>query len=86
MFYKIYVADIIIGISFMQEHTSLTIDFGGTKPNLSVCGLTSAKINPPSLFGNLTTDCQPIRTKSRRFNQTEQRFITEEISKLLWKE
>ena len=33
--------DIIISISFMQEHTSLTIDFGGTKPNLSVCGLTS---------------------------------------------
>ena len=55
----------------MQELTSLTIDFGGTKPNLWSYHCK-----------NQSTDCQPIRTKSRRFNRTEQRFITEEISKL----
>ena len=54
--------------------------FGESHPPIELCGVTSAS---PSLFGNLTTGCHPIVTKSRRFNNADKRFIQHEVEKLL---
>ena len=59
----------------MQELTSLTIDFGGTKPNLWSYHCK-----------NQSTDCQPIRTKSRRFNRTEQSSLLKRLANYHWRE
>ena len=72
---------VIMGLSFMKQHNSFIIKFGGSKSDISVCGLASAKIEPP-LFTNLTKECKPIATKSRRFNNTDKKFIETEIHKL----
>ena len=39
-------------------------------------------VNPPNLFKNLTTDCKPIATKSRRFSATDSKFIKSEVDRL----
>ena len=46
---------IIMGLSFMKMHNSFTILFGGSKSDITVCGLASANIDPPALFTNLTS-------------------------------
>ena len=57
--------------------------FKGEKPTFSVCGLTAAKVEPPALFENLTPDCRPVATKSRRFTKPEELFIDSEVQRLL---
>ena len=73
---------VIMGLSFMIQQNSFTIKFGGSKSDISVYGLASAKIVPPSLFTNLTKECKPIATKLRTFNNTDKKFIETEIHKL----
>ena len=75
--------DIILGHDFLKNHASLEIPFGGTRPPLNLCGLMAAKISPPSLFSNLTSDCQPIAIKSRRYSESDKKFIDTETRKLL---
>ena len=76
-------ADVIIGQSFMKEHSSITLTFGGDLPPLSICALGPSSISPPTLFTNLSNDCHPIATPSRRFSQVDRQFIDSEIQKLL---
>ena len=77
------VADIILGLDFLKNHSSVTFQYGGKLPPL-VCGsLGEMKINPIKLFPNLTPDVHPIRTKSRRFSQPDRQFISSEISRML---
>ena len=62
--------DIILGQNFQKLHKSLTIDMGGTKPDLIIlntshCALSTATIDNISLFTNLLPECKPIATKSR---------------------
>ena len=58
--------DIILGHSFLCEHSSVEIPFGGPLPPLTVCRLTAIKNIPyPSLFTNSTPDCRPKAVKSR---------------------
>ena len=40
-------------------------------------------IEPPEPFANLTTDCHPIATKSRRYSQEDSAFIDKEVKRLL---
>ena len=61
-------ADIILGQAFMKQHSNITIPFGGILPPLSVCSLKKSQISPATLFANLSKDCRPIATKSRRFS------------------
>ena len=60
-------ADIILGQAFMELHSSITLSFGGELPPLSICSLACSNISPPTLFANLSDECHPIKTSSRRF-------------------
>ena len=76
--------DVILGHSFLCEHSSVEIPFGGPLPPLTVCRLTTIKNIPyPSLFTNLTPDCRPIAVKSRRHSIPDTKFIQSEISRML---
>ena len=68
--------DVILGHSFLCEHSSVEIPFGGPLPHLTVCRLTTIiNIPYPSLFTNLTPDCRPIAVKSRRQSIPDTKFI-----------
>ena len=55
-----------LGLDFQSQHESVVFHYGGSEPILSVCGFSTLHIEPPEPFANLTTDCHPIATKSRR--------------------
>ena len=40
-------------------------------------------MDPPEPFANLTPDCYPIATKSRRYSQEDLLFIDSEVERLL---
>ena len=75
--------DIILGLDFQTQHDSVKFRFGGTKPEIEVCGLTTLNVEPPELFPNLPSDCKPIATKSRRYSTPDKQFIEKETRKLL---
>ena len=75
--------DLILGIDFQQQHESITFQFGGDKPNLNICNLATLNTNPPLLFENLPENCKPIATKSRRYSETDKKFIDSEIQRML---
>ena len=82
-------SDIILGQDFQKQHKSVIFEFGGTKPELiiptftPVCAFSAASIEEPSLFTNPIPGCKPIASKSRRFSKEDQKFIQQEITKLL---
>ncbi|XP_059838259.1 uncharacterized protein LOC132400840 [Hypanus sabinus] len=47
------------------------------------CSLSTLKIPPPPLFANLTPDCKPVATKSRRYSAGDRAFIQSEVRRLL---
>ena len=60
-------SDIILGHDFQKEHKRVTIEFGGSKPELiipnsaSVCAVSAATIDEPSLFSQfLTASLSPV--------------------------
>ena len=86
-------ASIILGIDFLAKHNQVTINYGGEGPPLVAgtdgeaspfsASLGALKVEPPLLFHNLTADCHPIRTKSRRFSIQDRLFIKAEVKRLL---
>ena len=76
-------SDLILGLDFQSQRDSVTFKYGGTKPPLSVCSLTTLNIEPPSPFENLTVDCHAIATKSRRYSKDDLNFIGDEVERLL---
>lgn len=76
-------APVLLGHDFLMAYDSITVKFGGKKPNLELCSLIPAVVEAPSLFGNLKTECRPIQTKSRRRSKEEATFIRAEVSRLL---
>ena len=82
-------SDIILGHDFQKEHERVTIEFGGSKPELiipnsePVCAVSAATIDEPSLFSNLLPDCKPIASKSRRFSKDDQDFTQQKVFTLL---
>lgn len=63
---KNFCSDAIIGHDTLQSHSLVDIVFQGRRPALKICSLAIAKVPPVSLFANLTPDCAPIATKSRK--------------------
>ena len=61
--------------TFQKEHESVVFKFGGPLPPLEVCGLSTSNVDPPAPFQNLTSDCHPIATRSRRYTKPDQLFI-----------
>jgi len=75
--------DIILGNDFLSQHNSLILEYGGSEPDLRVCGLSSMNLTPPILFPNLTSDCKPVADKSRRYSDNDRKFISNEIQRML---
>ena len=75
--------DIILGTDFQEQHKSIVIEYGGSKPTLTFCALTTLNVELPMLFANLSEDCRPIATKSRKFSKPDQQFIDSETCRLL---
>jgi hypothetical protein len=76
-------APVLLGHDFLRRHAAISLEFGGELPSLNVCGLAVASIEPPPLFSNLTSDCHPIQTRSRRHNESDQKFIDAEVERML---
>ena len=76
-------ADLILGIDFQSRHSRVTFKYGGPEPPLSVCGLSTLNMQPPSPFLHLTPDCHPVATKSRRYSKEDSDFIAKEVERLL---
>ena len=73
-------ADIIIGLDILSEYSSITLAFGGNKePAVLSCAAT---VEPPLLFGDLDPSCKPIKVKSRRYTDSDKKFIKSEIDRL----
>ena len=81
--------DVILGEPFLKLHKALHVEFSGTEPALELaadmsCALACAmRIPPARLFSNLSSDCQPVATRSRKFNASDKKFIEDEVQKLL---
>ena len=67
--------DVILGHGFRKQHTSVEIPFGVAKPPLTVCGLATVTVSPPSLFANVTSNCKPIAVKFRCYTSADTKFI-----------
>ena len=81
------VSDVILGLDFQEQHAKVTFLHKGHLPPLEVCGSTEAgfsalKTEPPELFANLTSDCHPVREKSRRYSKDDRNFIANEVRRL----
>ena len=76
-------ANLTQGLDFQSQHESVVFHYGGSEPTLSVCGFSTLHIEPPEPFANLTTDCHPIATKSRRYSQEDSAFIDKEVKRLI---
>ena len=75
-------ADVILGHDVLNQHASVEIPFGGSRPSLTVCGLATMAVPLPTLFGNLTTDCRPVAVKSRRYTAPDTKFIESEVRRM----
>ena len=77
-------ADLILGLVFQTQHQSVTLNYGGKEAPLNlVCRLSSLNVKPSELFVNLTADCHPIASKSRRYSFADRQFIEKETKRLL---
>ncbi|XP_054259721.1 uncharacterized protein LOC128984427 [Macrosteles quadrilineatus] len=76
-------SDIIIGHDILKRHSSLQVQFGGKESPLNICSVALANVEPVELFRNLSPDCKPIATKSRRHSAIDEQFIESEIQLLL---
>lgn len=54
---------------------------GGSESPLAICGFSKLNIDPPEPFANLTADCHPTASKSRRYSQKDCAFIDEEVKR-----
>ena len=75
--------DLILGFDFQSRHDSVVFKHGGPNPSLSICGVSTLNTDPPQLFANLTDDCHPIATKSRKYCRDDLAFINSEVKRLL---
>ncbi|GCB74333.1 hypothetical protein scyTo_0003422 [Scyliorhinus torazame] len=79
----LYVLPLLLGLDFQCNLQSLTLKFSGPLPPLTVCSLATLKVDPPSLFANLTPDCTPVTTRSRRSGAQDRIFIRSKVQRLL---
>lgn len=75
--------DFLIGHDLLKNHSYVEINFNGVRRPLKICSVAIAQVPPVSLFANLTPDCRPIITKSRRQTEEDTRFMATEVNKLL---
>ena len=76
------VAPVILGGDFMAFYKSVTFEFDGDLPGVTLATLTPMKMEPVKLY-NISPEVTPVATKSRRFSSRDQKFIRQEVKKLL---
>ena len=80
-------ADLILGEDFMKMHRRVVFELNEKGKDVvifrPVCGVATANIPPMRLLKNLDPGVKPIATKSKRFNEEDQKFIQSQIKKLL---
>ena len=79
-------ADLILGLDFQSQHESITFQYGGNKPPLSICSFSTLNMDAAEPFANLTQNCHPIASKSRRYSKDDLEFIEIEVERLLKEE
>jgi hypothetical protein len=78
----------------MNNHKDVTFKFDGELPPLVLSHVAATTTTPSSnaarpeklimnVDQSLTSDCHPIRIKSRKFNRDDERFIQQNIDSLL---
>ena len=80
-------ADVIWGQNFLKQLKEIVFQLGGHQEKMIVgsndqCGVTVSTVETPHVFHNMLPTCQPITTKSRKFNHKDKLFIKEEVRKL----
>lgn len=73
----------MIGHDILEDHSSVEFNFNGSRTPLKIRSVATAQVPPVSLFSNLTPDCRPIITRSRRQSEEDKKFIAAEVNKLL---
>ena len=68
-------SEVLNGLDILQQHKSLNLHLGGSKPTLSIFALPKLSVPPPSPFANLTPDIKPISTKYRKYSSSDRTFI-----------
>ena len=82
-------SDVILGLPFLKCHREVSFVMNGPTAPLKIynqntyLSVAVAKVSPPTLFEFLTEDCKPVATKSRRYCEDDQKFISQEIKRLL---
>ena len=76
-------ANLILGRDFLSRHESVTMKFGGKQPPLVLGALGTLNIEPPPLFPHLHPSIKPIADKSRKYSIDDQKFIDQEVKRLL---
>ena len=75
--------NLILGLDFLSQHESITMNYGGKQPPLTVCGLSTIKTDPPSLFSNLTPNCRPVADGRRNYSKDDLEFISQEVDRMM---
>ena len=81
-------ADVVLGQSFLKEHSEVLLKLEGTQKRLVIdnklyCGVSASNFEGHRLFQNFQPDHKPITTKSRNFNGSGITFIKNEVNHLL---
>ena len=79
----------LLGIDFQQMFKRIVFELNGPENDLIIkgkpspvegfCAVAQADLQCPPLFANLTKDCKPIATKSRRYSKDDSEFIEREV-------
>ena len=75
--------NLILGLDFLTKHKSVTLNYGGNHPAISICGFSKLKTEPKSIFWNLPPNCTPIADSRRRYSTEDQQFISKEVERML---
>ena len=68
--------DSVLGQDFQEQHRSINLQFGSTKPALHFGALQLTKTSTPvKFFKLLKEDCTPIATNERRYSTHDKKFI-----------
>lgn len=79
----------IVGKDILQKYNKVTFKFNGPQEELIVGAVVSnehfpaMKVPSPPLFTHLSSSIKPVATKSRRYTETDSKFIKEETARML---
>ena len=72
-------ANVILGQNFLKQHKEVVFQLGGHEEKVILgsndrCGVTVSTVETPHIFHNMLPTCQPIATKSKKFNHEDRTF------------